>query len=167
MSDLGFRGRCTVVDPVFVDQTAANARADGDIKNGVESFARSEDGFTQSRCVGVIFYKNRETRDFLKPWAEGKLVPAWDMIGFYDLAGAPTNWATVSDAESDRAMLGDEFGKDLADLGPDTFSAQCRIHRAAASVCDDSVGGAYGELEFGAADFDGKQRFGRGAGVHG
>jgi hypothetical protein len=155
MADLSFAGFDAVVNFPVLDQSAADAAAQGDVEHGVQPNAGAVGGLAKSGCVGVVIYDHWDAGEFGKPFDDWKIGPPLDLVGAAGAAAFIVHRAGEPDAYCRR------FGgwpKDLRnaqlDLRSDARSAVGFDDIKSHALPDMAVPVACDDLQLGAADFD-------------
>src|SRR6267154_3611651 len=80
MAQFRFSWHCAMIDPSIHDQATAHATSQRDVENRVESPACAVRGLSQSRNVRVVVDDYRSASEILKPFAQLKVRPAFNVM---------------------------------------------------------------------------------------
>ena len=147
------RGRA-VVDMAVFDQAPADAAAESDVKDRVETQARPVAGFPQGGNVGVVVHGHRHAGQLAQPGAEVKLRPPFDLVRAADLARFPIHRPAKAHTDCLDWPKAHQLGQAPPNLAANPFSAGGGLDLELAPLDDLPRLVAQDQLELGAADFD-------------
>ena len=111
----------------------------------------------ERRHVRIILHENREPRLLRQPFAEGEIVPSFDMVRALDAPGFPIHRPAIAHADRLWLPARNQCWQRFRNLRPDALAARRPVHKKSAPLQDRSLRIARKDLELRAADFDGDE----------
>lgn len=143
-----------VINPPIHYQSAADAAAEGDIKNGIRTTPGSMVGFAEGPCIGVVVDGHREMGSLAQPFSELKIRPTHDLMRAANPARFPIHGPTKADPHGRRVPALEQGRQGRGNLRSDAGAAAGRIDGESVPLDDRAGGISCDDLQFGAANFD-------------
>ena len=111
-------------------QPAPNPAAGGHIKYGIQIAPSASNRFCKRRGVRVVIHANRNMREVPHPFGEFEIVPAFNVMGATNPAGAPIHGAAKSNPYARHPVHIQEISERLGNLVPDAGAARQHMRHA-------------------------------------